>query len=49
MLTTVKNTVDKIGSGINSKTLIQSQNISLYIGDKELLSGISLNISKSEI
>ena len=49
MLTTVDNTVDEHGHEINSENLIQSQNISLHIGDKELLSGISLNISKAEI
>ena len=49
MFTTVDNTVDELGLEINSGNLIQSQNISFRIADKELLSGISLNISKAEI
>ena len=49
MLTSVETTVDEVGFEISSETLIQSQNISLNIGGKELLSGISLNISKAEI
>ena len=49
MLTSVETTVDELGFEISSETLIQSQNISLHIGGKELLSGISLNISKAEI
>ena len=49
MLTSVETTVDELGFEINSKTLIQSQNISLHIGGKELLSAISINISKAEI
>ena len=49
MLTSVETTVDDLGFEISSETLIQSQNISLHIGGKELLSGISLNISKAEI
>ena len=49
MLTSAENTVDELGFEINSETLIQSQNIALDIGGKELLSGISLNISKAEI
>ena len=49
MLTSVETTVDELGFEISSDTLIQSQNISLHIGGKELLSGISINISKAEI
>tara|TARA_B100000945_G_scaffold309004_1_gene299383 strand:+ start:16 stop:810 length:795 start_codon:yes stop_codon:yes gene_type:complete len=49
MLTTVDNTVDELGHGINSEVLIQSQNISLRIAKKLLLSDISLKISKAEI
>ena len=49
MLTSVETTVDELGFEISSETLIQSQNISLHIGGKELLSGISINISKAEI
>ena len=49
MLTSVETTVDELGFEISSETLIQSQNISLHIGGKELLSEISLNISKTEI
>ena len=49
MLTSVETTVDELGFEIGSETLIQSQNISLHIGGKELLSGVSLNISKAEI
>ena len=49
MLTSVETTVDELGFEISSDTLIQSQNISLHIGGRELLSGISLNISKAEI
>ena len=49
MLTSAETTVDELGFEISSETLIQSQNISLHIGGKELLSEISLNISKSEI
>ena len=49
MLTSVETTVDDPDFGITSGTLIQSQNISLHIGGKELLSGISINISKAEI
>ena len=49
MLTTVENTVDEVGFEISSQTLIKSQNLSLLIDGKELLSGISLNISKAEI
>ena len=49
MLTSIETTVDELGLEISSETLIQSQNISLHIGGKELLSGISLNISKAEI
>ena len=49
MLTSVETTVDDLGFEITSGTLIRSQNISLHIGGKELLSGISLNISKAEI
>ena len=49
MLTSVETTVDDLGFEITSGTLIQSQNISLHIGGRELLSGISLNISKAEI
>ena len=49
MLTSFGTTVDELGFEISSQTLIQSQNISLRIGKKELLSGISLNISKEEI
>ena len=45
MFTTVDNTVDELGLEINSENLIQSQNISFRIADKELLSGISINIS----
>ena len=49
MLTSVETTVDELGFEISSDNLIQSQNISLHIGGKELLSGISINISKAEI
>ena len=49
MLTSVETTVDELGFEISSETLIQSQNISLHIGGKELLSGIYLNILKAEI
>ena len=49
MLTTVEHTDNELGFKINSESLIQSQNISLHIGEKELLSDISLNISKAEI
>ena len=49
MLTSAETTVDDLGFEITRGTLIQSQNISLHIGGKELLSGISLNISKAEI
>jgi len=49
MLTSVETTVDELGFKISSDTLIQSQNISFHIGGKELLSGISINISKAEI
>ena len=49
MLTSIETAVDKLGFEISSETLIKSQNISLHIGEKELLSGISLNISKAEI
>ena len=49
MFTTVDNTADELGLEINSGNLIQSQNISFRIANKELLSGISLNISKAEI
>ena len=49
MFTTVDNTVGELSHEINSENLIQSQNISFRIADKELLSGISLNISKAEI
>ncbi len=49
MLTSAETTVDELGFEINSETLIQSQNIALHIGGKELLSGIFLNISKAEI
>ena len=49
MLTSVETTVNEIGIEISRETLIQSQNISLHIGGKEVLSGISLNISKGEI
>ena len=49
MLTTVETTVDELGFEIGSETLIKTQNISLHIGLKELLSGVSLNISKAEI
>ena len=49
MLTSAETTVDDLGFEITSGTLIQSQNISLHIGGRELLSEISLNISKAEI
>ena len=49
MFTSVETTVNELGFEIRSETLIQSQNISLHIGGKELLSGVSLNISKAEI
>ena len=49
MLTSVGNTVDELGFEISSETLIQSQNIYFHIGGKELLSEISINISKTEI
>ena len=49
MLTSVESTVDELSFEISNETLIQSQNISLHIGGKELLSGVSLNISKAEI
>ena len=49
MLTSIETTVDEFGFEIGSETLIKSQNISLNIGQKELLSKISLNISKAEI
>ncbi len=49
MLTTVDNNDDELGFEFNKENLIQSQNISLQIGKKELLSGISLKISKGEI
>ena len=49
MLTSFGTTVDEPGFEISSDTLIKSQNISLHIGGKELLSGISLNITKAEI
>ena len=49
MLTSVKTTVDELGFEIGSETLIQSHKIFLNIGGKELLSEVSLNISKAEI
>ena len=49
MFTSVETTVNELGFEIGSETLIQSQNISLHIGGKELLSRVSLNISKAEI
>ena len=49
MLTSFGTTVNELGFEISSETLIQSQNISVHIGGKELLSGVSLNISKAEI
>ncbi len=49
MLTTVDNNVDEIGFEISNQTLIKSQSLSFLIGEKKLLSEISLNISKEEI
>ena len=49
MLTTVDNNRDENSFEISNQTLIKSQNLSLHMDGKELLSGISLNISKEEI
>lgn len=49
MLTSAETTVDDLDFESNNETLIQTQNLFLHTGERELLSDISLKVSNAEI